>query len=110
MKNKETQKKCLGEVYRWAQDYEFEKKERPVTATTKASRPNTAKTRPVSGVSLIVPTGVNAARFKYDRATATQIEDLNREINEQDYEQLFDGTKSRNSASKHEENKFKGNS
>jgi len=26
MKNSETQKKCLNEVYRWAQDYEFDKK------------------------------------------------------------------------------------
>lgn len=110
MKNSETQKKCLSEVYRWARDYEFEKKERPVTATTRASRPTTARTRPVSGASLVVPPGMNAARFRYDRNSALQLEELNRELGDFDYEPLFDGTKSRNSTTKNPLDKLKGNS
>jgi hypothetical protein len=78
MKNSETQLKCLRDVYRWAKDYEFERKDRPVTATTRATRPTTAKTRPTSGISIVVPVGLNPARLRYDRATAQHIEELNR--------------------------------
>lgn len=88
MKNSETQLKCLRDVYRWSKDYEFEKKDRPITATTRATRPTTAKTRPASGISMVVP--MNAARMRYDRSTAQQIEELNREINDAEYENMME--------------------
>lgn len=60
-------------MYRWSKEYEFEKKERPITATTRGTRPTTAKTRPTSGISIVVPVGLNPARLRYDRHTVTQI-------------------------------------
>lgn len=72
MKNSETQLKCLRDVYKWSKDYEFEKKDRPITATTRGTRPTTAKTRPTSGISMVVG-GMNAARMRYDRNAVNQI-------------------------------------
>jgi hypothetical protein len=49
MKDKEVQKQYLNDVYDWANNYEFNKKSRPLTAS---SRPTTAYSRPTTGATL----------------------------------------------------------
>lgn len=42
---------------------------------------------------MVVPTGINKARMRYDKNAVKQIEDYNREISDMGYEDMFDDSK-----------------
>ena len=95
MKNQELQKKYLNEVYDWANNYEFTKKSRPITAATTRATTGYTLTRPTSGV-----TYMSNARRKKGFSYGFDINGMNDELQGKgDFEVLVTEDKKKKSLS-----------